>query len=93
MQVHLGTVGLYHDQLAAVFCCILHERGRHRVIVVGPGANHDDDFRTGAVSHLIGDRARADGFQQGGNGRGMAQAGAVVDIIGAETGAHQLLEQ
>ena len=93
MQVHLGTVRFDHDQLAAVFGCIFHERGRHRMVVVGTGAYHDNDFSLCTVCHLVGDRARADGFQQCGNRGGMAQAGTVIDVIGDEGGPHQFLEQ
>ena len=37
--------------------------------------------------------SRPDIFQQRGDGGGVAQACAMVDIVGAEPGAHQLLHQ
>ena len=43
--------------------------------------------------HRVADRARADAFEQRGHAGGMAQAGAVVHVVAAEAGAHQLLEQ
>jgi hypothetical protein len=45
------------------------------------------------IVDLVGDRARAHAFEQGRHAAGMAQAGAVVHIVGTKTGAHQLLEQ
>ena len=63
------------------------------MVVIGPGADHDDDLGLRAVGHLVGDRAGADGLQQRGHRGGMAQAGAMVHVVGAEAGAHQLLEQ
>ena len=39
------------------------------------------------------DRTRAHAFQQRRDGRGVAQARAMVHVVGAEPGAHQLLEQ
>ena len=36
---------------------------------------------------------RADAFEQGRHRRGVAQARAVIDVVAAKAGAHQLLEQ
>ena len=57
------------------------------------GADHHDDV---GILHLVeGGRHRrgADAFQQRRDRRGMAEPRAVIDIVGAEAGADQLLEQ
>ena len=45
------------------------------------------------VDHRVRHRAGADAFEQRGDRRGVAQPRAVVDVVAAEAGAHQLLEQ
>ncbi len=45
------------------------------------------------VHHRVADRARADAFEQRDDRRRMAQPRAVVDVVAAEAGAHELLEQ
>ena len=57
------------------------------------GADHHDHV---GILHLVEGgrhRRRAHAFQQRRHRRGMAQPRAVIDIVGAEAGAHQLLEQ
>src|SRR5205823_8258493 len=43
--------------------------------------------------HLVRYRARADALQQRRDRRGMAQPRAMVDVVGAKAGAHELLEE
>ena len=57
------------------------------------GADHDDDVGVHRGGERRRHRARADALHQRRDRRGVAQPRAVVDIVGAEAGAHQLLEQ
>ena len=57
------------------------------------GADDDDDVGVLARVEGRGHRRRADAFHQRRDRRGVAQPRAVIDIVGAEAGAHQLLEQ
>ena len=55
-----------------------------------------DDQQTLGFRHvgdLVGDRARPDAFQQRGHGRGVTQARAVIDVVGAEARPHEFLKQ
>ena len=57
------------------------------------GADDDDDVGILALVEGRGHRRRADAFQQRRHRGGVAEPRAVIDIVGAEAGAHQLLEQ
>ena len=57
------------------------------------GADHDDDFGIHRRRERRRHRARVQTFHQRRDRRGMAQPRAMIDIVGAEAGAHQLLEQ
>ena len=59
----------------------------------GVRADDEDHFRLGDVAHRIRDRPGVDPLHQRGDARGVAQARAVIDVVRAESGAHQLLEQ
>ena len=72
---------------------VLHPGGSHRVVGGGVGADHQNQLGVGHVIHLVADRARTDALQQGRHAGGVAQPGAMVDVVGAKAGAHQLLEQ
>ena len=93
VQIHLGAVGFDQDQPAAALHGILHKGRGDRVIIIRARADHDDHLRVRAVGDLVGDRRRADGLQQGGHGRGVTQARAMIHIIAAKPDAHQLLHQ
>ncbi len=82
-----------HDQLRALAHPALEARGEHRMGVARVGADHDDDI--GLLDRLEGLRAGrfAQGLLEAVAGRRMADAGAGVDIVVAEGGAHQLLHQ
>ena len=56
-------------------------------------ADHDDDVGMTAFVERGRDRARADALEQRRDGRGVAQPGAMVDVVGAKARAHQLLDQ
>ena len=57
------------------------------------GADDDDDVGILALVERGGHRRRADALQQRRHRRRMAKPRAMVDIVGAEAGANQLLEQ
>ena len=56
-------------------------------------AGEDDHIRLKRLHEGGGHGARAQAFHQCGHGAGVAKPGAVINVVGAETGAHQLLEQ
>ena len=62
VQVQLGAIRFDDDQLAAAQGRVFHVGGRHRVVVVGARANHDDDLGLNAVGHLVGNSPGTDGF-------------------------------
>ena len=57
------------------------------------GADQQHDLRLHHVHHRIRHRARADAFEQRRDARRVAKPRAVVDVVGAEARAHELLEQ
>ena len=63
--------------------------------MVGGGVAAGDDRDVGVEHVAVRRRHRAgpDALEQRGHARGVAQPGAVVDVVVAEAGAHQLLEQ
>ena len=71
---------------------VFHPGGSHRV--VGGWVRADDEDQVGVlhVIDLVAHRARTHAFEQCGHAGGVAQAGAMVDVVGAKAGAHQLLE-
>ena len=89
----LGAARIGEDQLRPVLDRVLDPRRGDRMIDDGIGADQEHDVRLHHVHHRIGHRARADAFEQRRDARRVAQARAVVDVVGAEAGAHELLEQ
>ena len=77
----------------ARLCRLLEVGRRDRMILGRVGA--DDDDHVGVLDRAEGRThgAGADAFEQRRHRGGMAQARAVVDVVGAEAGAHQLLKQ
>ncbi len=57
------------------------------------GTDHDDDFGVHGRGKRRRHRARTQAFEQRRHRGGVAQPRAVIDIVGAEAGANQLLEQ
>src|SRR5262249_412756 len=82
-----------YDQCRATLCRLLEERRRNRVIFRWVGADYENDF--GVLALIEGRRhcAGADSFHQCRYGRSVAEPGAMIDIVGAEAGADELLEQ
>ena len=82
-----------HDQLGAALGRVLDEGRGDRMVHGRIGADHDDDLGVHRRRERRRHRARVQAFQQRRDRRGVAQPRAVIDIVGAEAGAHQLLEQ
>ena len=84
---------VHHDQLGAALGRLLEEGRGDRMVLGRVGADHDDEV--GVLALVEGRRHRrgADAFEQRRHRRGVAQPRAVIDIVGAEAGAHELLEQ
>jgi hypothetical protein len=82
-----------HDEFRTALGGLLEIGGSDGVVLGRVGADDDDDVGILHRGERRGNGARADGLHQGGDRRGMAQPGAVVDIVAVEAGAHELLEQ
>ena len=89
----LGAPRVGEDQLRPVLHRVLDPRRRHRMIDDGIGADQEHDVRLQHVHHRIGDGARADAFEQRRDARRVAKPRAMVDVVGAEARAHELLEE
>ena len=89
----VGHARVGQHNLGASFGRVLHPGGSHRVVGGGVGADQQDQLRVRHVVDLVADCARAHTLQQGSHAGGVAQPGAVVNIVGAKAGAYQLLEQ
>ena len=59
----------------------------------GVRTDDDDHVRIGARGERGGDRPRADPLEEGGDRRGVAQARAVIDVVRAEAGADEFLDE
>ena len=81
------------DDLRAAAAGLLEERAGDGVIRRRVGTGDDDDVGVGDVAVGGGHRARADALEQRCNRRGVTQPGAVVDVVRAEPGAQELLEE
>ena len=97
---HVGRVALqrlaarvHHDERLAALGGLLEVGRGDRVVLGRVGADHDDHVGVHRRGERRGDRARADVLQQRRDRGGVAQPRAVVDVVGAEAGADQLLEQ
>ena len=72
---------------------LLEERRGDRVVRGRVAAGDDGHVGVDHVAVGGGDRAGADALEQRGHARGVAQPGAVVDVVGVEAGPDQLLEE
>ena len=97
---HVGGVALerlaariHDDELRAALGGLLEEGRRHRVVLGRIGADHHDHFRVLALVEGGGHRAGADALHQRRHRRGVAEPRAVIHVVGAEAGAHELLEE
>ena len=89
----ISAARVHQHQARAPLHRIFDPGGRHRVVGAGVGANHHDQLGLGHIAHRVAHRPRAHPFEQCGHAGGVAQAGAVVDVVAAKTGAHQFLKQ
>ena len=84
---------VHDDELGAALGGLLEEGRGDRMVLGRVGADDDDEVGVLALVEGRGHRGRADAFQQRRHRRGVAEPRAVIDVVGAEAGAHQLLEQ
>ena len=84
---------VHHVELAAALDELLEVGGRHRVVLGRVGADDDRDVGVLDLVEGGGDRRRADVLHQRRDGRGVAEPGAVVDVVVPEGLADQLLEE
>ena len=77
------------DLLAAC----LKKGGGDGVVLGRVGADDDDDVGVLAGRERGGDRAGADAFEKRGDRRRVAETRTVVDVVGAEALADQLLDE
>ena len=82
-----------HHELRPAAARLLEERRGDGVVGGRVGAGEDGDVGVDDVAVGRRHRARADALEQGGDARGVAQPRAVVDVVGAEARADQLLEE
>ncbi len=80
-------------QLGAALRRVLDVGCRHRMVHGRIGADHQDEFGIHGGGERRRYRTGIQALHQRRHRRGMAQTRAVIDIVGAEAGAHQLLEQ
>ncbi len=93
MAAEVGHARIGQHDFGAALGGVFHPSGRHRVIGRGVGADHQNELGMLHIVDLVAHRARAHPFEQRGHAGRMAQPGAVIDVVAAEAGAHQLLEQ
>ena len=96
---HVGGVALqrlapwvHHDE-GRPLRRLLEEGGGDGMVLGGVGADHDDDVGVLARGERSGHRPRADALEERDDRRGMTQARAVIDVVGAEPLADQLLDE
>ncbi len=90
-EVDLARVG--DDQLGAVAHRALDVEGADRVRLGRVRADHEDGVGREDVDEGVGHGAAAQRLREAGDGRGVAEPGAVVDVVRADHGAHELLEE
>ena len=99
LQHHVGVAGqglaarVHHDQGRAGLDGVFEKGRGDRVVDRRIGADHHNHIGVNRLAKRGGDRPRPHGFHQRRDGGGVAQPGAMVDIVGAEPGAHQFLHQ
>ena len=81
------------DELGAALRRLFEEGRGHRMILGGIGADDHDHVGMLDLVEGRGHRAGADAVDQRRHRRGVTEPRAVIDIVGAEAGADQLLEQ
>ena len=87
------AAGIHDDQGLARASGLLEEGRGNRMVLGRVGAGHDDHVGIRAGGEGGGHRPRTDALEERHHRRSVAQARAVVDVVGAEAGADQLLHQ
>ena len=82
----LRLARIEQNQFLAVADRVFHEGRRDRVIGGRVGTDDHEHLGMLDVLDLVRHRARADALEQRGDAGGVAQAGAVIDVVGAEAG-------
>ena len=90
---HVDPAGIGDDQLGALADALLHPRCEDRVAVSRVGADDEDDVGLGDGLEVLRAGRGAERRAQPIAGRRVADAGAGIDIVVAEGGAHQLLDE
>ena len=91
---HLVLAQVGDDEpLAAKLVGALDAGGEHGMALGGVAADDEDEAGLLDVGDGAGIAAVADGAREAHGGRGLAVARAVVDVVGADDGARQLLHQ
>ena len=90
---HFGAARIDHDQLCALAQPLLQPRGEHRMGGGRIGADHHHDVGMFDRVEILRTGRGAESGRQAVAGRRMADTGAGVDIVVAETAADQLLHQ
>ena len=99
LEMHVGPAGEFDgarvgdDEFGAAADGGLHLEGGDGVGLGGVGAGDVDDVVFGDLVERVGEGAGADAEAEGGDGGGVAEAGAVVDVVGAEDDAGEFLEE
>jgi hypothetical protein len=78
--------------LAPFWRTALEEVGDDGMGFGGIGAGDDEGVQVFHLGDGVGHGAGADGELQAGDGTGVAEAGAVVDVVGVQQGADEFLE-
>jgi len=89
----VGHARVHQHDACAALGRVLHPGGSHRVVVGRVRSDDDDQLRMLDVAHRVAHGARAHALKQRRDAGRVAQAGAVVHVVAAKAGAHQLLEQ
>ena len=90
---NVGHTRVSQHNFGTAFGGVFHPGCGHRMVGCGVGANHQDQPGVFDVVDLVAHRARPHALQQRCDAGGMTQTGAMVHVVAAKTGAHQLLEQ
>ncbi len=90
-ELRAARVG--EDQVRALFDRVLDPRRGDRVIDHRIGADQQHDLGLRHVHHRVRHRAGADALEQRRDARRVAEPSAVIDVVGSEPGAHELLEE
>ena len=90
---HVDAARIDDDQLGALAQPLLQPRGKDRMAVGRVGADDDDDIGVLDRIEILRAGRGAEGGAEAVAGRRMADAGAGIDIVVAEAGADQLLDE